>query len=71
MPLSLHGYSDIKHKTELARHRALGRAMRSGESPMTIFRALILRSTYFKYSDPKLSRMFRADASWVRSKVRD
>jgi len=67
MPLSSFGYHDVKRKSELARHRALGRVLRAGEKPLTVFRALIRRGNYFKYSDPKLSRIFRRDAAWVKS----
>ncbi|AUT18980.1 hypothetical protein DSLPV1_009 [Dishui lake phycodnavirus 1] len=68
MPLSPFGYHDVKYKTELARHRALGRVVRAGEKPLTVFRALIRRSNYFIYSDPKLSRIFKRDAAWVKAK---
>jgi hypothetical protein len=67
MPLSSFGYRDVKQKSELARHRALGRVLRAGEKPLTVFRALIRRGNYFKYSNPTLSRIFRRDAAWVKS----
>lgn len=67
MPLGLYGYKNVKGLTVLARHRALRRVLRSGESPLTLFRRLNQLMVFFKYKDPRLSKIFKADRDWVRS----
>jgi len=69
MPLSKYGYHDIKQKTELARHRALLKALREGESGIRIFRKLARLSTIYKYKDPKLSTKFKRDRDWIRKHI--
>lgn len=67
--LSRHGYVDVKEKTKLARHRALMRVIRSGEPPLGLFRRLNALMVLFKNKDKKLSRIFREDRDWVKSKL--
>lgn len=67
--LSRHGYVDVKKKTKLARHRALMRVIRSGEPPLGLFRRLNAMMILFKNKDKKLSRIFREDRDWLKSKL--
>jgi|TARA_B110000977_G_C10646650_1_gene326285 hypothetical protein len=66
--LSRHGYVDLKDKTKLARHRALMRIIRSGQSPMSLFRRLNALMILFKNRDPKLSKIYKVDRDWVKQK---
>lgn len=66
--LSTHGYSNVREKTVLARHRALGKVIRSGEPPLSLFRRLNVLMILFKRTDPKLSKIFRKDRDWVKEK---
>jgi hypothetical protein len=66
--LSAHGYSDVRQKSELARHRALARVVRSGEPPLGLFRRLNVLMILFKRSNPKLSKIFKSDRDWVKEK---
>ena len=66
--LSRHGYVHLKHKTKLARHRALMRIIRSGQSPMSLFRRLNALMILFKNRDPKLSKIYKVDRDWVKQK---
>lgn len=65
--LSAHGYKDVKTMSELARHRALMRAIRAGEPPLGLFRRLNVLMILFKNKNPKLSKLFKRDRDWVRS----
>jgi len=64
--LSRYGYVDVKEKTELARHRALGKVIRAGEPPLGLFRRLNVLMILFKRKDPKLSKIFKKDRDWVK-----
>ena len=66
--LSKQGYIDVREKTELARHRALGKVIRAGEPPLGLFRRLNVLMILFKRKDPKLSKIFKADRNWVKDK---
>lgn len=66
--LSVHGYVDVKSKTELSRHRALARVIRAGEPPLGLFRRLNVLMILFKNKDPRLSKIFKQDRDWVRTK---
>ena len=66
--LSKQGYVGVKNMTTLARHRALGRVIRSGEPPLGLFRRLNVLMILFKNKDPKLSKIFKEDRDWVKSK---
>ena len=66
--LSMHGYSDVREKSELARHRALSKVIRSGEPPLGLFRRLNVLMILFKRTDPKLSKIFKKDRDWVKEK---
>jgi hypothetical protein len=66
--LSKQGYVDVREKTELARHRALGKVIRAGEPPLGLFRRLNVLMILFKRKDPKLSKIFKADRNWVKDK---
>lgn len=67
MPLGLYGYKNVRERTVLARHRALRRALRAGESQLALFRRLNQLMVFFKNKDPGLSKIFKADRDWVRS----
>ena len=64
--LTEHGYQDVRDKSELARHRALGRVIRAGEPPLGLFRRLNVLMILFRNTDPKLSKIFKADRNWVK-----
>ncbi len=64
--LSKYGYKDVKTMSELARHRALHRVIRGGEPPLGLFRKLNALMVLFKYKDPKLSKIFKADRDYVK-----
>ena len=64
--MSAHGYEKVREKSELARHRALARIIRSGEPPLGLFRRLNVLMILFKRKDPKLSKIFKQDRDWVK-----
>jgi hypothetical protein len=64
--LSKHGYEDVREKSELARHRALGKFIRAGEPPLGVFRRLNVLMILFRTTNPKLSKIFKADRDWVK-----
>jgi hypothetical protein len=66
--LSEYGYEKVRDKSELARHRALARVIRSGEPPLGLFRRLNVLMILFKRKDPTLSTIFKADRDWVKEK---
>jgi len=66
--LSAHGYSNVRDKSLLARHRALGKVIRAGEPPLGLFRRLNVLMILFKRTDPKLSKIFKKDRDWVKEK---
>jgi hypothetical protein len=66
--MSAHGYSGVRDKSPLARHRALARIIRSGERPLGLFRRLNVLMILFKNTDPKLSKIFKNDRDWVKKK---
>lgn len=68
MPLSRYGYSGVSRMTPLARHRALGKAIRAGERALAVFRKLNLLMIYHKKTAPTLSRIFKKDRDWVKQK---
>lgn len=65
--LNEHGYHGVRDKTELARHRALGKVIRAGEPPLGLFRRLNVLMILFKRTDPKLSKIFKSDRNWVKN----
>ena len=66
--LSKQGYVGVKSMTKLARHRALSRVIKSGESPLGLFRRLNVLMILFKNKDPKLSKLFKNDRDWIKKK---
>jgi len=68
--LSDHGYKDVIHKTELARHRALLRVIRDGEPWLGLFRKLNVLMILFKNKNPKLAKIFKTDRDWIRDKFK-
>jgi len=58
------GYHDIKHKSALARHRALNAAVRS-KGALDVIRRLSALATVTKNTQPTLSRKIRADQRYV------
>lgn len=67
--LSAQGYEDVKKKSELSRHRALMKVVRTGEPPLSLFRRLNVLMILFKNKDPKLSKIFKKDRDWVKTKL--
>ena len=54
------------HKSELARHRAMLKAMRiKNETPLAMGRHFLLLSTLTKRTNPKASKIFKADSAWL------
>jgi hypothetical protein len=66
--LSQFGYHSVKEKSELARHRALMRALRGGEPPLSMYRKLNALYVYNRNTDPKASKIFKADRDWIGAK---
>lgn len=67
--LGKYGYEDIDEKSDLSRHRALGKAHRSKkESDLSVYRRLIALSTLNKRTNPKVSKILRNDAKWYKDK---
>lgn len=64
--LSKYGYHDVGQKSDLARHKALKRAMISGEKPLSVSRRLNALSTLSRNTHPKLSRTFKEDSEWIK-----
>lgn len=64
--LRKYGYTDLETRSELARHRALGSAIESGEKPLSVMRRLVALSTVNKNTHPKLAQILREDASWIK-----
>lgn len=65
--LSKYGYENISEKSELARHRALKDAMRSGEKPLSLSRRLNALATLTKNTNTTLSHAFKADSDWIKT----
>lgn len=66
--LAVFGYRDVVKMSNLARHRALSRAIRAGEPPLGLFRRLNALMIFFKNSKPRLSKIFKSDRDWVKLK---
>jgi hypothetical protein len=66
--LAVFGYKDVAKMSKLARHRALGRAVKAGEPPLGLFRRLNALMIFFKNSNPRLSKLFKSDRDWVKLK---
>jgi hypothetical protein len=65
--LSQFGYSDIKKLSKKERRQSLKRAI--GEiKPLSVRRKLIAVSTLQKNVDPKIAKIFREDAEWVKNR---
>lgn len=64
--LSKYGYDDIEMRSDLARHKALLRAVREGEKPLSVKRRLTALSTLTKNTNPNLSKKFKEDAEWLK-----
>lgn len=60
------GYDRVKDLTVQQRRSALMRAQTQIKNPLSLFRKLIIVSTMNKNKDPKLSKIFKDDAFWVR-----
>jgi len=58
------GYHDVKHKSALARHRALNAAVRS-KGALEVIRRLSALATVTKNTQPTLSKKIRADQRYV------
>jgi len=65
--LTRYHYHPVEATTN--RHKALTRAVTKGrEDPHAVLRRLIAISTLTKRTLPRASRIYKADAQWVRSK---
>ena len=72
MKLGNFGYHSIETKTELQRHRALGKVLREAYNNdyLPLFRKLIALSTLNKNTNPKLNKIFKQDANWLKNKYK-
>jgi hypothetical protein len=65
--LTSYGYHPVEAKTN--RHKSLSKAISKGkEVPLTVFRRLQAIGTLTKRTLPRASRIYRADAKWIRAK---
>jgi hypothetical protein len=64
--LSKYGYHNIKKLSKKERRQSLKKAV-SDMKPLSVMRKLIAVSTLQKNTDPKMSKIFREDADWVRN----
>lgn len=60
------GYDDVKHLTIDERHKALDKANKRIGNSLSLFRKLVMISTLNKNQDPKLAKIFKDDAYWIR-----
>ena len=64
--LTRYGYHPVEAKTN--RHKALSKGISKGEKPLAVMRRLVAISTLTKRTLPRASRIYKQDATWVRSK---
>ena len=64
--LTKYGYHPVEAKTN--RHKALSMGISKGEKPLAVMRRLVAISTLTKRTLPRASRIYKQDATWVRSK---
>jgi Family of unknown function (DUF5771) len=64
--LTKYGYHPVEATTN--RHKALSRGISKGEKPLSVMRRLVAISTLTKRTLPRASRIYKADAMWIRSK---
>ena len=64
--LTKYGYHPVEAMTN--RHKALSKGISHGEKPLAVMRRLIAISTLTKRTLPRASRIYKADALWIRSK---
>lgn len=65
--LTSYGYHPVEAKTN--RHKSLSKAISKGkEAPLAVFRRLQAIGTLTKRTLPRASRIYKADAKWIRSK---
>jgi hypothetical protein len=60
------GYHDVKKMSKQERRNSLKRATKEIK-PLSVRRKLIAVSTLQKNVDPKMSKIFREDADWVKN----
>lgn len=68
--LGAFGYSDIKNKTAVQRHRALGKAVRS-EGYAPVIRKLTAISNYNRNTNPRVRELIERDKRWMRRELAD
>ena len=65
--LTSYGYHPVEAMTN--RHKSLSKAISRGkEAPLAVFRRLQAIGTLTKRTLPRASRIYKADAMWIRSK---
>lgn len=64
--LTRYGYHPVEAMTN--RHKALSKGISRGEKPLAVMRRLMAISILTKRTLPRASRIYRADAKWIRSK---
>jgi len=60
------GYASVKDLSLEQRHSALRKANKQIGNPLSLFRKLLIVSTLNRERDPKLAKIFRDDANWVK-----
>lgn len=64
--LTQYGYHPVEAMTN--RHKSLSKGISQGEKPLAVFRRLMAISTLTKRTAKRASRIYKQDATWVRSK---
>lgn len=60
------GYDDVVNLSIRQRHIALKKALKVLK-PLSVFRRLIAIATLNKNTNPKISKIFRDDAEWIKT----
>ena len=63
--LEKYGYENVLNLTELQRHRALKKAIKKIK-PLSVYRRILAIATLNKNKDPKLSKILKNDAEWIK-----
>ena len=64
--LSKYGYHPVKVRTN--RYKAISKGIRRGEAPASIMRRLVAISALTKHTLPRVSRIYKSNARWLKSK---
>ena len=69
--LGKYGYYNIINKTLSERHKALNKILKKEYKSkwLPLYRRLILLATLNKRTNPKISKIFKTDATWLKNKM--